>query len=315
MKFKKGDFVIVKQDMSRPLLVRATEFNGRDSKGITEKSVVLGRHETLTFSAKKDVVANLGNRPRAGSYFGIKVEPFLRHIDTNGYGEIKVYCELDAPLERRLLRSMFKAKKTLKKHGVHGIKVKVEFRNPKGKYAGYYRTFSKGDDILTLMPDNMWTSDMCDYVVLHELGHAVWFQKMGQKRKLRWVKKYHDLVKVREAYEKELKQMLSDIVSIGDIKSYVKDIDDETKEILRSVYSYIKRVHKINTRHLNDLILNQDDVESMWPTATQVGKPEIYLTEYATTKPEELFAEAFSYYMTGKKLPKDLNHLIEKSIV
>jgi hypothetical protein len=137
---------------------------------------------------------------------------------------------------------------------------------------------------------------------------------MGEKRKLRWVKKYHDLVKVRESFDKELKKMLEDIVSIGDIKSYVKDIDEEAKETLKSVYAYIKRVHRITPNHLNSLILNQDDVSGMWPTVTQIGKPEVYLTEYATTKPEELFAESFAFFMLDKKLPKDLQQLMEKSI-
>lgn len=313
MNFEKGDFIIVKPELSKPMLVRAVECNGKKSRGITEKSFVLGKPEYITFSAKKEVIANLGHDPKPGSAFGVKVQPLKETLQTNAFGDIQVFLDLSEDFKKLLLKRLFKMKKHLGNNGVHSLEFTLELRPKKGKWAGYY-TSGKGIERMTLMPSDDWDTEMIDYVVAHEHGHAWWSQRMSDKRKLRWVKKYHDLVKVQEAFDKELNQMLDDIVTVGDIRSYSKDIDADTKEVLKSVFAYVKRVHKLTPKHLNALILNQDDVSAMWPSSTQIGKPEVYLTEYATTNPEELFAETFAYHMVGKKIPKDLAALMEKSL-
>jgi hypothetical protein len=313
MEFVKGDFLIVKSDSGRNILVRGVNSSGKNSTGYTEQSIIEGKPETLKFSAKNNIIANLGPTPKPGNAYGCKIEPWVKNIITKGYGDIQQFLPLDAPFEARLLKRLFKMKTTLKEFGVSGLQFKLELREPKGKYAGWYKS-GKGDHVMALMPQQGWESEEIDYVIAHEYGHAWWYQRMGEKRRLRWIRKYYELVQVQEAFDKELKQMLEDLQSAGDVKSFQKDLDEETKETFKSVLQYLKRVHKITPLHLNLLVLNQDDFSSIWPATTQIGKPKAHLTEYATVSPEELFAEAFAFHVTGKKIPKDLVVLMEKSL-
>jgi hypothetical protein len=313
MKFGNGQFLVVEKEDGKRILVRGKDYLGKSSVGYTEKSLIEGKPELIKFSAKKQVIANLGLFPAYGSAYGCRVEPWVKNIPTKNMGDIKQFVVLDAPFENRVLKSLWRTRSLLKEHGVSGLEFGLELRPPKGKYAGWYKS-GKGEHTMCVMPKSDWENDELDYVFAHEHGHAWWYQKMGEKRRLRWVRKYHKLVSVRETFDKELKQMLEDAQAVGDLRSYAKELDEDGKSVLKSIYQHVKRIYKISPVHLNLMVLNQEDISHLWPTVTQVGKPEVHLTEYATVSPEELFAEAFAFYVMGKKIPKDLIELVEKSL-
>jgi hypothetical protein len=56
-------------------------------------------------------------------------------------------------------------------------------------------------------------------------------------------------------------------------------------------------------------------VEDLWPEK-DVDKNELnpIVSEYACKNPEELFAEAFSFSLVGKKLPKSVGKLLDKTL-
>jgi hypothetical protein len=316
MKFATGDFIIVKPPVGKPVLLRGKEYDKKASTGYIESSLydAEGTPTTMTFEAR-EVVANLGKRPTTGTAFGVKVEPFIKAHDTNSFGRVLQFIEMPEEFEKRLLKRGFKCWKQMKERGLGDIKFQLEFRPKKGKWAGTYYPRRAPLPVMDIRPDVQWSDMDIDLVYYHEMGHAVYFQKLSEKGRTRWVNKYHDLVTIREAGNQELLTMRQDLVDHGDVKTFAKELDDEGKETFKSVLKYIKNVHKLTAQQINGMIHTGDEIKHLWPDITHMGTPEVYLTEYATVDAEELAAEAFSLYMVGKKIPADLKVLIEKTFL
>ncbi len=312
MKFNTGDFIIVKPEVGKPFLVRGKTWDKKNAVGYIEKSLndTENTPKTTVFKSS-EVVANLGKDPNTGTVFGVKVEPLIKIHETKAFGNLLQFVKMPLEFEKRMLSRMFKCRKVLKGKGLANVKYTLEFRPKKGKWAGTYYPAKQKIDI---RPSFDWSDKDIDYVFYHEHSHALWFQLLSNKRKLKWINLYHEHVEIKEAGAQELKTMHEELVTNGDLKSFTKDLDDEGKTTLRAIFKYIRNVHKLTPSHISSMIFHQEDFFHLWPDITKVGKPEVHITEYSTVSPEEFFAEAFSLYMVGKKLPADVKFLLEKTL-
>ena len=53
---------------------------------------------------------------------------------------------------------------------------------------------------------------------------------------------------------------------------------------------------------------------SLWPKSISTSDYEAIISQYATKNYKELFAEAFSFYLTDRELPEVVNKLIKRTI-
>jgi hypothetical protein len=267
-----------------------------------------------------DVLANLGKDPAVGKVFGVHVEPYIRAMDVPGWTTMRLYRTKATKEEIEAVKAAFVGfLKILKKHRadkfVEHLK-QINIKSKSGKYAGMYR-FKSGDgrlDEITLCPEDLSDPKFLTYVVAHEAAHGIWFRSVPAYIQAKWVKLFSKRITLHRSTEKELKSILDGIIKYsGTLSDYIKEMADETQTIiLKEVISHIRKVHCIDKQDLDILCLGEKErLADLWPTSADFGQKNYDPSEYALTKPKEFFAECMSFYMTGRKLSKDITRACE----
>lgn len=272
--------------------------------------------EVIEFNPK-DVLANLGKNPAIGKVFGVHVEPYLRSTSIPDWCVMRIYRTTVSKEEMECVKNAFASvRKILKKHKadifIESLK-QISLKNKTGKYAGMYKYVTKGDgdkcDEITLCPDDLTDEKYMQYVVAHEACHGIWFRSVPQHIKAKWIKLFSKRIILHRYSQKDLEVLLKSIQSYtGTLRDYIKEMADEDQTIiLNEVISHIRKVHNIDKQDLEVLCLEQKDkLADLWPASADFGQKNYDPSEYALTKPKEFFAECMSYYLTGKKMSKDI---------
>jgi hypothetical protein len=265
-----------------------------------------------------DVLANLGKKPSVGSVYGLKIEPFIRKIEIPFLGEVRIYRENFVKENVDVLKScaesvgdLFKKKRITKwlDHLSH-----TELRSKKGKYAGSF-TFRKSKDggkTDSISLNNIPFDDRTylEYVLIHECTHGVWFRQVPDHLKAKWSKLYTKRIERKSYDQSDLNDLLESIKSYdGSINNFSKEMaDDVQRQLLKEIYSYIKRVHRLDRGDVDTLIENdKDSLDKIWPEHQDISNHTNDVgSEYALTNVREFFAETMTFYLLGKKLPKDV---------
>lgn len=316
----KKDFAVVELE-GKNLLVKVAATEGKSYIGSTQRMSRRsdGTYETrkkITFR-RKDVLVNLGPSPKNGKVYGVTVEPLRERVETNTCGEILVFAKLDSKELSRVKTALVKSYKFLDKKGLLKVQPALEIRPPSGKYSGTYQVFPKAtSDLLVLYPNfETMDDDYLRYAILHEYGHALWFRCLSDRSIASWIQLYAKHTALNACDEDDLSSMLEEIVSAGSIKDFLRSADDEeTKLQVKAILRHIKNLHSITQKHLDKLLRLNEDISSYWPSFVEFSEKNFIISEYAATEVEEFFAEAFSFALTGKKLPKDVKKLLDKSL-
>ena len=310
---KAGDYVVVSSP-KKALVLASSE-----SQGEIKPSFYVEEPTLIDFKPE-DVVANLGTSPMIGTVFGCKVEPLVRTLVHESFGDVHFFYKPVKAFRQALWDSLDFAYEQLEKHNLtEFMPCTLEVRQPSGKYAGYYkysgRDISEKPDVLCVKPADI---SAINYVVLHECGHGVWFRQLrSSKWRARWVKLYHKAVSVVEIETKEVMRILKGIQEQDDtglVSDYRGQLSEDDQRIFDACTAYISDYHNLDVKALDVLFQSGDDLTSLWPTVVHVSDMSTHLTEYAMKSPEEYFAESFGLYMAGKKLPATTNELMVKTL-
>ncbi len=271
-----------------------------------------------------DLVANLGPKPTVGKVHGVHIEPVRRSAE-KPYGLLVFYMKLEKS-EIKTIKSAFTFMfEWLNERSILNVLPvkRIEIREKRAKWAGMYtikrlKTGEAADSIQLFCKDGFNDKEFMRYVVAHETGHALWYKLTSEKLKSQWVELYRDRINVSKYTEKQLESLLDDVLQYeGGVSAYAREIaDDDTRQLIKEVYSYLKRTYRLDRKNV-DLLMdnNTKKLAEMWPTSADLSVNRIVdLGEYAMTKPEEFFAEAFAFHVVGKKLPKDCRKLMEETL-
>lgn len=311
MRIREGEYLIVGgfAQSSRNKLVKYLEKQKDNHIGILDIPSKDDDSTTVSFLTS-DIVANLGKYPKAGSIYGVKVEPLIRVIKDKRFKEIRIYQKFTEDQYDHLSEELKIFYSILKENGHTGIPYHIEVRNPQGSYTGYYKYLPKAEqDILCIKPEK--NLEGIQYILGHEHGHAIYNRRTNTKTKNSWIKLYHSFVSVSEATEDDLEQILNEIYSAGSLKDYLKDTDETTKCIVRACLAYIKDVHKLDKHHLETALSIKEKIDDYWPISPlNFSERELVISEYSKKSPEEFFAEAYAFWLAERPLPKKIdNHL------
>lgn len=313
MKIEIDDYLVLRMLDRRGQLARCADIKNSKYKGYIQESTPDGIVEQRVIFKESDVICNLGKVPRAGSVYGLKVEPLLRSVKSSFWGEVRFYQKLSSKFELNLKDSMNAAKAELKKLKMPKLDIDVEIRNPHGRYAGYYKYLPRAEkDVLCLKPTEHTTKQDYKYLWLHEYSHGIWFRHVPNK--ILWIKLYHHYMDLFAIKEKELKSILEDIKYLGSIREFQNDCDEHTKRVLKSILKHISTVHSLTPKHLEMLLNTKESVKEYWPSFIELSEKKLGVTEYGKKNVEEFFAEAFSHRFSGKKIPKDIDELLQKTM-
>lgn len=273
-----------------------------------------------------EVLANLGKKPSVGSVYGLKIEPFIRKIQIPFLGEVRIYRENFTKENVEVLKSCAEAvEKLFKKNRltkwVDNLS-HVELRSKKGKYAGSYTSRKPKDDpkVDSISLNNVPFDDRTylEYVLIHECTHGVWFRMVPDHLKAKWSKLYTKRIQRQSYDQNDLNDLLNSIKSYdGSIHNFSKEMaDDLQRQLLKEIYSYIKRVHRLDRGDVDTLVENdRDALDTLWPEHQDISNQTNDVgSEYALTNVREFFAETMTFHLLGRKLPKDVTKGCEATI-
>ncbi len=312
MKISAGDYLVL--DLARPSLAKCVSAE-KPYRAILERDRTHsdgGKIVPVDFKLS-DVLANVGKSPRAGSVHGVKIEPLFRTEESKFFGEVRIYQDMTDARWEAFKREMVTFIKTLKAKKLVGVPTELEVRPVSGKYAGYYKHRPKNDlDITCVRPNE--SLDNMQYIFAHEYGHGVHFRMMPRPIWLKWVKMYHDHVQVNTIDEDELAGIREEIESQQSMTEYLKECAEDVKPIIKQCTSYIVRVHGLGRHHVELMLNSGESLESIWPSMIDLSLKDMAVSEYAEKSPEEFFAESFAYWFMGRKLPKGISALMERTL-
>jgi len=274
----------------------------------------------------EDVIANLGKKPAIGSVFGVKIEPFIKKLTLPDIGEVRLYREKFTKQHFDLLKSCSETVfKLFKKHRMTSWLDNfshIELRTKVSKYAGtftYKRTKEGGKtDFIVINGINFDDRQYLEYVLTHEFCHGVWFRQVPDHLKSKWAGVYGKRIKRQSFDSDDLKTLLKDIQGYdGAINAFMKEMADENQvTLIKEIYSYMKRVHRLDRNDVDMLVQNnRDALEELWPEHQDISDQVNDVgSEYALTNVREFFAETMTAHLQGKKLPSDVTKACESTI-
>lgn len=320
MNFNKGDFLIVENAIGRNSLIRISEVDKKTVSGAdqTMKRNAEGKYEKrFKMTVKhKDVIVNLGPTPPPGKVYGVNIEPLLKKEPTKIAGDILFFTRADEEQVATIKKAVVRTFKQLKKKRLGGISVSIEVRKSEGKYAGYYQFLPKAEeDVLCIKPSlEMATPEDMKYIISHEYAHGIWFRMMRPENVARWIALYDKHMAPTAVSGDALQEIYNEICDAGSVRGYMKECDDETLAAIKSCLKHIRSVHGIDRNHLDHLLRHGHDISEYWPEYVEFSERNVIVSEYAMKSPEELFAEAFSFWFCGRSLPKDVQKLLDRSL-
>jgi hypothetical protein len=307
---KVGDYLILNIVAGKRALAKCSAIakDGSRYKAVVETNS--DKPEPAIEFKLKEVVANLGHSPNAGSVYGVKVEPVREVIELPFWDAVQVHHVLDDAKRKTLKKAMTEVATKFKAQKVPALPIQTEIRTQQGSMAGYYRFRPKADnDILCVKLDD----DMSDlaYRFSHEYAHGIWFRNFTPQMKMAWIDLFHTAVEITEYSNKDLLELLEDLKTAGDLRTFCKDNVDDMK-VIRAIFRHIKTTHQMEKAHFEMALMLGNDIDQYWPTAMELGEKQTLLTTYAMKSPEELWAETFSLKFIGKKLPSKIDALLDR---
>lgn len=322
---ERGDLVIARQERFT-FLAQVQEVTKGTIHGFLAKDYHIPSRRLAVELVPNDVVVNLGKSPRPGSVYGVEVSHLVGTKHHPDFGQIAFLYRIKKESGHALMRAFDIAAKTLKKHKL-GFASRAgvwEVLSPDlgGKYAGKYKRSKfpdKNPHRFQIRPEKMVVEDY-PYVVYHELGHHLRFEYVTDAAVLaRWVVVFNTSIKLAKVTKDVSRNLLSRLIRGTTLPSQLAGEleSDEDALAYRQIIRVIKSDHAVGVRELDSLFesSNFKEIELLWPLRT-LHKKELapILSEYATTNVEELIAESIAFYLSGKKLPKSLHNLTEKTL-
>lgn len=316
MPVEKDSYIIVKVANKNFLCLAINPERGR---AVIDSTLVDDEPKMVEYD-EQNLVAVLGTKPKPGSAYGVKINPYISSVETK-YGPIHFYRELN----EREMKSFKKAlKATYAKMVEDSLDVfpftAMRVYPKRGKYAGMYEIRRKGTEVsdkVDLFPETFEDAEWNEYLLFHEYGHAVWYKMVQSRMKARWIKMFHKRIELTNFLKERLVSLLDECLAYqdGNLKDFFKELDDESKAVFKEVLAHYKKYHKLDSRSL-DILFTEDSEKfaSMWPKRSTVVESKADISDYAGTKPEEFWAECFAFHMTGRKMPGDVVKLMEKTL-
>jgi len=332
LKISAGDYGIAKMGAEdgkgKIFLFKATAVHNGIVTGILTKDSHIRRDREPIEVRTKDLLAVLGDDPFPGKSFGCDTSMIYRGRKTHDvWGPIYWFYKPEKETGRAVMAAFDKTAKVITRHGLDFaidpstcVWEIVVFNGE--KYAGMYKPSRNPDKVphrFHIRPEIMQAPEY-PYVIYHEFGHHI-HNGFVTSRKLNaaWVRLYNTSIRVKSIPKDKSLELLDGLLSSPENRpsDYKSNLSEDDELVYKLILRHISRDYSLSPRELDLLFEAEyyDDIRNVWPTRG-VSRKDLapIVTEYATKNVKELFAEAFAFHMVGKKLPKDVQALLEKSL-
>ena len=270
---------------------------------------------------------DLGSNPHPGVVYGQDVTSrYLGSKRHDFFGQISFLYKPSSDVSKKLMEAFDHSASILTKAGLGepmNSVWEVRSHEIKAKWAGYYKRSKapeKNPHRFSIRPESVPVSIMeLSYVILHEYAHHLHAENLtGPKINAAWVRLFNTSIKL-QTIKKEQSQQLLDLLIDGEERpsDFKTGLEEDHRNAFNWIIRTIKADHAVSIKEL-DLLFEagyKDDISSLWPKVT-LNKKDLnpVVSEYATVSYRELFAEAFAFHFTKKKLPDGVTKLLEKSL-
>lgn len=267
---------------------------------------------------KSDILCNVGSSPSEGFVFGISTSDIYRCRKPIGhFGSLSYFRAPNKEVRKTILYSFNLVSKRLEKLGLDWIfaePIIYECRKLKPSVLGMYQKKKKANNYAFISISESNTGDGFPLTIAHELGHHV-FTKLDDYWETKWIVAYSQLVNPMNADSSVLKELKSSLENSETIKEFLSIEDEEQKQLAKDCLKFIKRCFKVSNVELQKLWeSDKERVLRAFPKSVSNCNYDLLISEYAKKNYKEMFAEAFSMYVMGKDLPKDIKILVKKTI-
>lgn len=325
----KGHYVVAMNDSNakKPVLFKVDSIHKGIVTGIVEKDPHIKEKRLTVEVPLKNVVLSLGEDPFPGKVYGHDVSMLYRGRKTHEFfGPLYWFYAPEKEVGAQLMKAFDKVAKTLKQNRVDFIVQPAsciwEIIPYNGeKYAGMYqrsKNVEKNPHRLQIRPEIMPSTDY-PYVIHHELGHHLHYEFVtGKKINAQWIQLFNTSIAVEQIKKDKSVELLEGLLTQEDPPSaYKANLSEEDTVIYKLILQYINKEHSVSVKELDILFEAdyRDEIRSVWPVRG-IPKKDLapIVSEYATKNVRELFAESFAFRMAGKKLPKAVESLLDKSM-
>jgi hypothetical protein len=313
----KDDYIIVRQGSKKYLCLA---HNPERNKAVFDAS--FAEEEVRYADYDEDtLLANLGPKPPVGtSAFGVKIEPYVKTTELP-IGTVYHFRRMKKAEGKAFRAAVKKTYKKMMDANLDVFPFTSTYIYPKrGKYSGMYSysvRISEVSDKLTLFPETFEDQKWNEYMLFHEYGHAVWYKMLDNRVRAKWIKLYQKRMELTIGLKDNLANLLDDFLKSDEpIKSYKRMLEDHEQLVFGEAVAYIKRYYKLDENAI-DILRIEDATRfaEMWPKRTVIIENiKEDPSKYAMTKPEELFAETFAFYMKGNTISSDLKKLMDNTL-
>ena len=307
-----GTFLVVKAKKKHLLEVTSTEPLRGEVTGIDHLQMPTpdGKipYETLPLEC---VLADVGTNPAFGSVFGVRTETYWKSINHPQWGDVHFWRRLEKDERIVLKEALSEAHALLHRHGLVPKDFWVEFqiRNNSSSKQGTWKAGKAADDVvepdtIVLCPKGFPDKEELLSLIMHELGHMVWHHFLKKVRIAQWIDFYTQLTKLEHVDVQPIVNAIQSNRPQGLLDFYLL-FEEEQIPAIKQCVKRILELWKLKEHHLDKMLAAGSDVTHLFvgKEIEVCGKQDM-LTEYSQTSPEEMWAEAFSLWITGHKLPE-----------
>jgi hypothetical protein len=325
----KGDYVISSDgsdNKKKTFLFKVESVQKGIATGTVEKDSHLKDKRFTIEAPVKNIVINLGPEPFPGKVYGHDVSTLYKGRKTHDFfGPLYFFYTMEEEAKKSLIGAFDKVARILEKNKLSFMADPQtciwEIVPANGeKYAGMYKRSKnpeKSPHRLHIRPEVMPSVDF-PYVIYHELGHHLHSEYMtGKKLNAQWVQLHATTIAVTSIRKEKSQELLDNLLAQEDSPSNFKsNLSEEDTLIYKLILKHINQQHNVSVKELDILFEAdyKDEIRGVWPTRG-IAKKDLapIVSEYATKNYRELFAESVAYRLTGKKLPKAVESLLDKS--
>jgi len=302
------------------------------SKGIAEGTIEKDSHiksRRFTIEAPvKNVIVNLGADPYPGKAYGHDLSTIYRGRKTHDFfGPTYWMYSPSNEIKTELFKAMDRAAKVLKTHQLEFVvnpnTCIWEIQPNNGElYAGMYKRMKnpeKSPHRLQIRPEVLPSTEF-PYVIYHELGHHLHYEHVtGKKLNAQWIELFNTTIAVTSIKKEKSQELLDALLAQQDDlpSTFKSNLSEEDTLVYKTILKTITTQHSVTVKELDILFEAdyKDEIKGVWPVRG-FSKKDLapVVSDYACKNYRELFAESFAFRMSGKKLPKAVDALLDKSI-
>lgn len=274
-------------------------------------SVSLAEDPTIltTIEDPNAIICDFGISP---DFDKLKIKVYKKDFTKTYFGKVTEYRDLVQQEEDEVKKAMDEIAATdVVNTLLHPIS--VDILPAKSAEASVKTNDKKQITEITLMP-KVFEKDNIKELLLHQIGRAIWDQKLSVKMKEKWIKFYDKNMARKEASDSSIDQLREDLISSGmTVNDYCKQMNDG--DVLKRVLKVIKQDHNLTAKHIDILTQSGNDLTSIWPKiCLNVVEYTALISEKATKSVEEFFAEAYMFVMMKLPVPPAVDNAVVKTL-